>query len=29
VSYYCPGLTAGCMTLRYAPVEPARESSDP
>jgi hypothetical protein len=22
VSYYCPGLTAGCMTLRYAPVNP-------
>jgi len=20
LSYYCPGLTAGCMTLRYAPL---------
>jgi hypothetical protein len=20
VSYYCPGLTAGCMTIRYAPL---------
>lgn len=20
VSYYCPGLTAGCMTLKYAPL---------
>jgi hypothetical protein len=22
LSYYCPGLTAGCMTLRYAPLAP-------
>jgi hypothetical protein len=22
VSYYCPGLTAGCMTIRYAPLPP-------
>lgn len=22
VSYYCPGLTAGCMTIRYAPLAP-------
>jgi hypothetical protein len=29
VSYYCPGLKAGCMTVRYAPLLPARESSDP
>jgi hypothetical protein len=22
LSYYCPGLTAGCMTLRFAPLAP-------
>jgi hypothetical protein len=22
VSYYCPGLTAGCMTIRYVPLVP-------
>jgi hypothetical protein len=22
LSYYCPGLTAGCMTIRYAPLAP-------
>jgi hypothetical protein len=22
VSYYCPGLAAGCMTIRYAPLSP-------
>jgi hypothetical protein len=29
LSYYCPGLTAGCMTLRYAPIDSPRESSLP
>jgi hypothetical protein len=29
VSYYCPGLTAGCMTFRYAPIDSRRESSLP
>jgi hypothetical protein len=23
VSYYCPRLTAGCLTVRYAPIRPA------
>jgi HmuY protein len=27
VSYYCPGLTAGCMTMRYAPLPQMPRSS--
>jgi hypothetical protein len=27
VSYYCPGLRAGCMTFRYARIPPMAESS--
>jgi hypothetical protein len=23
LGYYCPGLTPGCVTLRYAPLESA------
>jgi hypothetical protein len=31
LSYYCPGLVAGCLTVRYAPVEaePAGASTAP
>jgi hypothetical protein len=24
LSYYCPGLEAGCLTVRYAPLAPRR-----
>ena len=28
LSYYCPGLTAGCVTLRYAPLAGAASSAE-
>jgi hypothetical protein len=27
VSYYCPGLTAGCVTMRYRPLTPSARSN--
>ena len=29
LSYYCPGLAAGCLTLRFAPIDSSRVSSVP
>jgi hypothetical protein len=29
LSYYCPGLTAGCMTVRYGALRPTRDSPLP
>lgn len=29
LSYYCPGVRAGCLTLRYAPLDPGRQASRP